>query len=80
MVGSISTIVITVVTTASRTERPSDEVKPDWLITEPKDLMPANRNAMSSGIEEIHRGDQEDHPPPDRGPGGFPVVRSAGAP
>ena len=31
VVGSMSAISITVVTIASRTDKPSDEVKPDWL-------------------------------------------------
>src|SRR5580704_14251426 len=46
----MSTSVITVVITASRTDRASDEVNPDWLITEPNALIPANRSAAHSGI------------------------------
>src|SRR5215468_1768271 len=45
----MSAIVISVVRTASRTDRASDEVNPGWLITEPKALIPANRSAAHSG-------------------------------
>jgi hypothetical protein len=45
----MSTIVISVVMTASRTDRASDEVKPDSLTTEPKAPMPAKRSAAHSG-------------------------------
>jgi hypothetical protein len=48
-VGSMSAMVITVVMTASRTERPSDELKPGSPTTEPKALIPANRSAAHSG-------------------------------
>jgi hypothetical protein len=43
------TIVTSVVMTASRTDRASDEAKPDSLMTEPKALMPAKRSAAHSG-------------------------------
>src|SRR6266851_6980323 len=36
--------------TASRTDRASDELKPDSPTTEPKALIPANRSAAHSGI------------------------------
>ena len=45
----MSAIVISVVMTASRTDRASDEVKPDSPMTEPKAVTPANRSAAHSG-------------------------------
>src|SRR6516225_10465368 len=45
----MSAIVTSVVMTASRTDRASDEVNPGSLITEPKALIPANRSAAHSG-------------------------------